>query len=199
MHQYPTTRPTEPAVTISIVDAMVVVHTNGRFDLDSTETVVSAVAAAVRSGAVAMINLDTRDGGRPSTGCDPSGHLDGLGSPTVDPSTVSVLAPGYVGVISQTKCWTIDLTRQRLCCSAAPVDPRFVGAGAWTGIRALWATQAKITVLTTKDTYLSIAAGWTSTIPYKQGSLRSIDMASSGLGGSSDFAAATATDRRVVI
>ena len=71
-----------------------------------------------------------------------------------------VVAPGCIRLGAAHETWTLDIGRRRFCRSAGPVDPKFVGADAWTPIAAVWVTAGRSTLLTTTGTYVSAPTRW---------------------------------------
>ena len=153
----------DPTVMISMLNDHLVIRAPTDLDLEMTEVLLVAAASAVAAGSTAMVDLD------PDTASDellarrPQRHVTtcvtGNGGP------VSVLGAGYVRLTTYDACWTIDLSRGRLCRSDDAIDPHFVGPDDWIPIQALWVAPTNVTALTNDGTYLSTIAEWTTRHP----------------------------------
>lgn len=156
-----------PPLTVSMVDGIVVIRPHAdvdHLDLDATGAVLSGVAAAIACGETVMIELG--DGAEPSSpaapGEWPHGYDDDADHGDRSALVARVVAPGCIRLGAAHETWTLDIGRRRFCRSAGPVDPKFVGADAWTAIAAVWVTAGRSTLLTTTGTYLSAPTRWTS-------------------------------------
>lgn len=156
-----------PPLTVSMVDGIVVIRPHAdvdHLDLDATGAVLSGVAAAITCGETVMIELG--DGAEPSSAAAPDewphGCDDETGPDDRSVLVARVVAPGCIRLGAAHETWTLDIGRRRFCRSAGPVDPKFVGADAWTSIAAVWVTAGRSTLLTATGTYLSAPTRWTT-------------------------------------
>jgi len=150
--------PGVPLLTISMVDGVVVVAPPAELDVETTEALVNTVAAATACGETVMVELEL-DGERTPTDW-PRPHAEQLRSNHQAGPPPRVVAPGCVQLAARHEVWTVDLGRRRFCRSADAIDPQFVLADRWTAIRALWATDGRVTILTDAGAYVSASAAW---------------------------------------
>lgn len=146
-----------PLLTVSMVDGVVVIRPQADIDLDATDALRHAVAAAVESGETAMLALDAEVASAPSEWPRPMSPADGEAPHGCAAHTV---AAGCVRLCAGDEYWTIDVIRQRFCRSATKVDPHFVTADRWTPILAVWISAGRTTVLTERGTYVSTTSNW---------------------------------------
>ena len=149
----------DPTVMISMLDDHLVICAPTDLDLEMTEVLVVAAASAVATGSTLMIDLD------PDTASDELIARRPLSNVTTtcitaDGGPVSVLGAGYVRLTTCDACWTIDLSRGRLCRSDDAIDPHFVGPDNWTPIQALWVAPTHVTALTNDGKYVSTLVAW---------------------------------------
>ena len=156
-----------PPLTVSMDDGIVVIRPHAdvdHLDLEATGAVLSGVAAAIACGETVMIELGV--GAEPASPAAPSewphGHDDDVGHVDHSVLLARVVAPGCIRLGAAHETWTLDIGRRRFCRSAGPVDPKFVGADAWTPIAAVWVTAGRSTLLTATGTYVSAMTRWTA-------------------------------------
>jgi hypothetical protein len=148
-------------LTVSMVDGIVVLEPPTDIDLEATEALLHTIIAAVGCGETVMLDLD-HDGSCAPDQWPHAGQSDERGPATDDADrlVVRVVGPGYIRVRSRHETWTLDIARHRFCRSAAPVDPKFVGAESWTPICAVWVDAHRSTILTPEGAYVSAATNW---------------------------------------
>lgn len=146
-----------PLLTVSMVDGVVVVRPQADIDLDATDALRRAVAAALESGTTVMLALDPEVARAPSEWPRPASTHD---DDTPRGCAAHTVSAGYVRLCAGDETWTLDLVRRRFCRSARPVDPHFVTSDQWTSIVAAWITPGRTTVLTERDTYVSTTSNW---------------------------------------
>ncbi len=146
--------PCEPALSISMLDDLVVIRPRPRLDRCGTQTVVMAVAGATESGSTVLIDLGGPDG----YGSRP--HPLGAGVVACPSSLATVPAPGCVQLVFHDQSWTLDLPARRFCRSATPVTPSFVRPADWTCMTSIWVTAEQTSVLTADGTLVSAAVSW---------------------------------------
>jgi len=144
---------------VSMLDGHVVICPPAHLDLEMTEVVIVAAASAVTAGATVMIDLDpdVESGelvARRPVSSTVTNCVTGDGGP------VSIPSAGHVRLRARDSYWTIDLARGRLFRSDEPVEPRFLGAGDWTRIHALWVSPVDIVALDADGSYISTRAAW---------------------------------------
>ena len=148
----------DPAISISMDDDQVVIRPQRRLDHEATVALNAVLNAAVIAGSTVVVELelDDRTGAHPTS---PAPHAVACkftrdqASGTV--TEVVTAGPGCITIASTGSWWTIDLVNRRFCRSATPVDPRFVGLDLWIGVRKVWVSAARMTVLTAGDTLIS--------------------------------------------
>lgn len=146
-----------PLLTVSMVDGVVVIRPQADIDLDATDTLRHAVAAAIAGGDTAMLALDEAVASAPSEWPHPVSPRD---DEVPQGCAAHTVAAGYVRLCAGDEYWTLDLVRQRFCRSATAVDPHFVRSDQWTSIVAVWITAGRTTVLTERGTYVSTTSNW---------------------------------------
>jgi hypothetical protein len=148
--------PCEPALSISMLDDLVVIRPRRRLDRCGTETLVMAVAGATEAGATVLVDLGPGEGERTIR---PLGPL-GTGMAPCPESHAVVPAAGYVRLGFNGQCWTLDLPGRRFCRSTAPVLPSFVEPAHWTPITSILVTDDHTAVLRTDGTMVSAPVTW---------------------------------------
>lgn len=145
-----------PLLIVSIIDEVVVVDVPPRLDLETTEALVSTIAAATACGQTVMLDLD--DGGRcsPTVWPHPTGGAGRLAEGDDRGRSITVLRAGGIEISTPDVVWTIDLSRRLLCRSPRRVDQRFVDHALWLPVRSLWTTGSRVTVLLSDGRYVSI-------------------------------------------
>ena len=151
-----------PPLIVSMIDDIVVVDTPLRLDLESTEALVSTVAAATTCGQTVMLDLDPSGRCSPTAWPHATNSRDGA-TESGDEHSMSVLAAGRIEITTPDEVWTVDLTGRRLCRTHRRVDHRFVDRSHWSDIRSLWATSTRVTVLMDDGRYVSISPHAVST------------------------------------
>jgi hypothetical protein len=163
LRRHATFRPLEPAVTISMIDDVVVVRPRPPLDLDATDALVDAVASVVASGATVMLALhEDTTGAHVSSTFDRDDAVQAPDPVDHGRGTARAFLPGFVRLDSGRGTWTLDLLAGRLCRSEGPVKPSFVQPGEWIGIEAIWVTRSRFRVLTSDGVYLTANMAWTS-------------------------------------
>lgn len=138
----------DPPIRISMNGDHLVIRPEGRLDHDAAQALIGAVDAAVFTGSTVLVDLDEQDRS-PATG-----EVSAPRHPRPATGVVAAM-PGCMRFGGAGSWWTIDVAARRVCRSATPIDPRFVAADLWIGVRRLWVSTASLTVLTTAGTFLT--------------------------------------------
>ncbi len=145
----------EPAITVSMQDEQIVIRPQRRLDREATVVLNAVLNASVTAGTMTVLDLDGVLRSSATISAFAHRGVDDGAPAQEQRNEVFVAGLGCIRISSLGSWWTIDLERRRFCRSATPVDPRFVAASLWTGVRRLWLSSSTVAVLTTDDCVIS--------------------------------------------